>query len=28
MKKIFVIIEHRATLFRFDYSNMFSIDGP
>ena len=27
-KKIFVIIEHRTTVFRFDYLNMFPIDGP
>jgi len=27
-EKIIVIIEHRATVFRFDYSNIFPIDGP
>jgi hypothetical protein len=27
-KKILVTREHRAIVFRFDYSNMFSIDGP
>jgi hypothetical protein len=27
-EKMFIVIEYRATVFWFDYLNMFPIDGP